>query len=191
MGWRTGWAGLGFLRTLLSEVTNIYTKRHLFNRSSALFCILTALCFCLQSPPKGATIPYRPKPASAPIIFAGGQVRADTILASAGNHTVLAQPQPAPVSFQLLLFLAWYSIDVLCLLCVLAVCRTREHCIANFTQNCDNLVFYQDLTLTSLIKKSFPFCKLRGVQIRSSLSGPSLLIVVIGVFFINFQLHMQ
>lgn len=61
------------------------------------------LCFCLQSPPKGATIPYRPKPASAPIIFAGGQVRADTILASAGNHTVLAQPQPAPVSFQLLL----------------------------------------------------------------------------------------
>ncbi|KAK2513485.1 poly(rC)-binding protein 3 [Columba guinea] len=49
-----------------------------------------------ESPPKGATIPYRPKPASAPIIFAGGQVRADTILASAGNHTVLAQPQPAP-----------------------------------------------------------------------------------------------
>uniref|UniRef100_A0A8C9LFS8 K Homology domain-containing protein n=1 Tax=Pavo cristatus TaxID=9049 RepID=A0A8C9LFS8_PAVCR len=70
---------------------------------SASFCILIALCFCLQSPPKGATIPYRPKPASAPIIFAGGQVRADTILASAGNHTVLAQPQPAPVSFQLLL----------------------------------------------------------------------------------------
>lgn len=93
---------------------------------------MIALCFCLQSPPKGATIPYRPKPASAPIIFAGGQVRADTILASAGNHTVLAQPQPAPVSFQLLLvFFAWYSIGVLCLLCVLAVCGEGEHCIAN------------------------------------------------------------
>ncbi|XP_067404694.1 poly(rC)-binding protein 3 isoform X9 [Emydura macquarii macquarii] len=26
-----------------------------------------------QSPPKGATIPYRPKPASTPVIFAGGQ----------------------------------------------------------------------------------------------------------------------
>ena len=26
-----------------------------------------------QSPPKGATIPYRPKPAVPPVIFAGGQ----------------------------------------------------------------------------------------------------------------------
>lgn len=26
-----------------------------------------------QSPPKGATIPYRPKPAMPPVIFAGGQ----------------------------------------------------------------------------------------------------------------------
>lgn len=30
-----------------------------------------------QSPPKGATIPYRPKPASTPVIFSGGQVRAE------------------------------------------------------------------------------------------------------------------
>lgn len=29
----------------------------------------------IQSPPKGATIPYRPKPASTPLIFSGGQVR--------------------------------------------------------------------------------------------------------------------
>lgn len=28
-----------------------------------------------QSPPKGVTIPYRPKPSSSPVIFAGGQVR--------------------------------------------------------------------------------------------------------------------
>ena len=27
-----------------------------------------------QSPPKGATIPYRPKPPTTPLIFAGGQV---------------------------------------------------------------------------------------------------------------------
>ncbi|KAJ0005399.1 hypothetical protein NQD34_015293, partial [Periophthalmus magnuspinnatus] len=30
-------------------------------------------CFFPQSPPKGATIPYRPKPASTPLIFSGGQ----------------------------------------------------------------------------------------------------------------------
>ncbi|XP_075068887.1 poly(rC)-binding protein 3-like isoform X2 [Mixophyes fleayi] len=58
-------------------------------------CVKQICVVMLESPPKGATIPYRPKPASGPIIFAGGQVRAETILASAGNHTVLAQPQPA------------------------------------------------------------------------------------------------
>jgi predicted RNA-binding protein YlqC (UPF0109 family) len=31
-------------------------------------------CVMLESPPKGATIPYRPKPSSTPIIFAGGQL---------------------------------------------------------------------------------------------------------------------
>ncbi|XP_067861291.1 poly(rC)-binding protein 3 isoform X3 [Heptranchias perlo] len=59
-------------------------------------CVKQICVVMLESPPKGATIPYRPKPASAPVIFAGGQVRADTILASAGNHSVLAHQQPAP-----------------------------------------------------------------------------------------------
>ncbi|XP_043546010.1 poly(rC)-binding protein 3 isoform X3 [Chiloscyllium plagiosum] len=59
-------------------------------------CVKQICVVMLESPPKGATIPYRPKPASAPVIFAGGQVRADTILASAGNHSVLAQHQSAP-----------------------------------------------------------------------------------------------
>ncbi|XP_038653623.1 poly(rC)-binding protein 3 isoform X5 [Scyliorhinus canicula] len=59
-------------------------------------CVKQICVVMLESPPKGATIPYRPKPASAPVIFAGGQVRADTILASAGNHSVLAHHQPAP-----------------------------------------------------------------------------------------------
>ncbi|XP_041100881.1 poly(rC)-binding protein 3-like isoform X2 [Polyodon spathula] len=58
-------------------------------------CVKQICVVILESPPKGATIPYRPKSASAPIIFAGGQVRGDTILASAGNHTVLTQPQQA------------------------------------------------------------------------------------------------
>ncbi|XP_072009047.1 poly(rC)-binding protein 3-like isoform X4 [Engystomops pustulosus] len=60
-------------------------------------CVKQICVVMLESPPKGATIPYRPKLASGPIIFAGGQVRGkETILASAGNHNVLAQPQPAP-----------------------------------------------------------------------------------------------
>ncbi|XP_072860032.1 poly(rC)-binding protein 3 isoform X1 [Pogona vitticeps] len=75
-------------------------------------CVKQICVVMLESPPKGATIPYRPKPASAPIIFAGGQVRTDTLLASAGNHTVLAQPQTAPVSFQhLLLFCLAFTIQ--------------------------------------------------------------------------------
>ncbi|XP_051871448.1 poly(rC)-binding protein 3 isoform X9 [Pristis pectinata] len=59
-------------------------------------CVKQICVVMLESPPKGATIPYRPKPASAPVIFAGGQVRADNILASAGNHSILAHHQPAP-----------------------------------------------------------------------------------------------
>uniref|UniRef100_A0A672M0G8 Poly(rC) binding protein 3 n=1 Tax=Sinocyclocheilus grahami TaxID=75366 RepID=A0A672M0G8_SINGR len=47
-----------------------------------------------NSPPKGATIPYRPKPASTPVIFSGGQVRADPLAASAANLSLLLQHQP-------------------------------------------------------------------------------------------------
>ncbi|XP_069768024.1 poly(rC)-binding protein 3 isoform X7 [Narcine bancroftii] len=36
-------------------------------------CVKQICVVMLESPPKGATVPYRPKPASAPIIFAGGQ----------------------------------------------------------------------------------------------------------------------
>ncbi|XP_054985286.1 poly(rC)-binding protein 3 isoform X16 [Sorex araneus] len=49
-----------------------------------------------ESPPKGATIPYRPKPASTPVIFAGGQVRADPLAASTANLSLLLQPPPLP-----------------------------------------------------------------------------------------------
>uniref|UniRef100_A0A3P9CLJ0 Poly(rC) binding protein 3 n=1 Tax=Maylandia zebra TaxID=106582 RepID=A0A3P9CLJ0_9CICH len=38
-------------------------------------CVKQICVVLLESPPKGATIPYRPKPASTPVIFSGGQVR--------------------------------------------------------------------------------------------------------------------
>ncbi|KAH0502915.1 Poly(rC)-binding protein 2, partial [Microtus ochrogaster] len=44
-----------------------------------------------QSPPKGVTIPYRPKPSSSPVIFAGGQDRYSTGSNSASfPHTTLS-----------------------------------------------------------------------------------------------------
>uniref|UniRef100_A0A3B4BEF7 K Homology domain-containing protein n=1 Tax=Periophthalmus magnuspinnatus TaxID=409849 RepID=A0A3B4BEF7_9GOBI len=36
-------------------------------------CVRQICVVMLESPPKGATIPYRPKPASTPLIFSGGQ----------------------------------------------------------------------------------------------------------------------
>ncbi|XP_018598199.1 poly(rC)-binding protein 3-like isoform X3 [Scleropages formosus] len=36
-------------------------------------CVKQICVVLLESPPKGATIPYRPKPASTPVIFSGGQ----------------------------------------------------------------------------------------------------------------------
>ncbi|XP_032880303.1 poly(rC)-binding protein 3 isoform X8 [Amblyraja radiata] len=59
-------------------------------------CVKQICVVMLESPPKGATIPYRPKPASAPVIFAGGQVRADPLSASAANLSLLLQHQPLP-----------------------------------------------------------------------------------------------
>ncbi|XP_069081579.1 poly(rC)-binding protein 3 isoform X4 [Pleurodeles waltl] len=59
-------------------------------------CVKQICVVMLESPPKGATIPYRPKPASAPVIFAGGQVRADPLAASTANLSLLLQHQPLP-----------------------------------------------------------------------------------------------
>uniref|UniRef100_A0A8C2A736 K Homology domain-containing protein n=1 Tax=Cyprinus carpio TaxID=7962 RepID=A0A8C2A736_CYPCA len=62
-------------------------------------CVKQICVVMLESPPKGATIPYRPKPATAPVIFSGGQVRADTLTAPAtANLSLLLQHQPLPVS---------------------------------------------------------------------------------------------
>uniref|UniRef100_A0A8C7DS96 Poly(rC) binding protein 3 n=1 Tax=Oncorhynchus kisutch TaxID=8019 RepID=A0A8C7DS96_ONCKI len=61
-------------------------------------CVKQICVVMLESPPKGATIPYRPKPASTPVIFSGGQVRAELLVATAANISLLFQHQPLPVS---------------------------------------------------------------------------------------------
>ncbi|XP_053204137.1 poly(rC)-binding protein 3-like isoform X1 [Panonychus citri] len=43
------------------------------NSDSITKCIYQICCVLMESPAKGATIPYRPKPAMPPVIFAGGQ----------------------------------------------------------------------------------------------------------------------
>lgn len=53
-----------------------------------------------QSPPKGATIPYRPKPVNGPVILANGQ--AFTIQ---GNYAVPAQEVSAEYKLQLIFYL--------------------------------------------------------------------------------------
>ncbi|XP_033927288.1 poly(rC)-binding protein 2 isoform X9 [Melopsittacus undulatus] len=45
---------------------------------SIIECVKQICVVMLESPPKGVTIPYRPKPSSSPVIFAGGQDRYTT-----------------------------------------------------------------------------------------------------------------
>ncbi|KAM9368238.1 poly(rC)-binding protein 2 isoform 4-T4 [Phaethornis superciliosus] len=49
---------------------------------SIIECVKQICVVMLESPPKGVTIPYRPKPSSSPVIFAGGQDRYSTGTAS-------------------------------------------------------------------------------------------------------------
>uniref|UniRef100_A0A674NP77 Poly(rC) binding protein 3 n=1 Tax=Takifugu rubripes TaxID=31033 RepID=A0A674NP77_TAKRU len=55
-------------------------------------CVKQICVVMLESPPKGATIPYRPKPASTPVIFSGGQVRAEPQLTKL--HQLAMQQTP-------------------------------------------------------------------------------------------------
>ncbi|CAL8266134.1 unnamed protein product [Lota lota] len=64
-------------------------------------CVKQICVVILESPPKGATIPYRPKPASTPVIFSGGQVRAEAPASTTVHHTtssmnLVLQHQPLP-----------------------------------------------------------------------------------------------
>ncbi|XP_042347399.1 poly(rC)-binding protein 2-like isoform X1 [Plectropomus leopardus] len=53
---------------------------------SIIECVKQICVVMLESPPKGVTIPYRPKPSGSPVIFAGGQA-----YAVQGQHGI---PQP-------------------------------------------------------------------------------------------------
>ncbi|KAG8559403.1 hypothetical protein GDO81_017325 [Engystomops pustulosus] len=59
-------------------------------------CVKQICVVMLESPPKGATIPYRPKPASAPVIFAGGQLtKLHQLAMQQTPFTPLGQTTPA------------------------------------------------------------------------------------------------
>uniref|UniRef100_A0A3Q2YFG6 Poly(rC) binding protein 2 n=1 Tax=Hippocampus comes TaxID=109280 RepID=A0A3Q2YFG6_HIPCM len=57
---------------------------------SIIECVKQICVVMLESPPKGVTIPYRPKPSGSPVIFAGGQL---TKL-----HQLAMQQSPFPVA---------------------------------------------------------------------------------------------
>uniref|UniRef100_A0A672VFR6 K Homology domain-containing protein n=1 Tax=Strigops habroptila TaxID=2489341 RepID=A0A672VFR6_STRHB len=60
-------------------------------------CVKQICVVMLESPPKGATIPYRPKPASTPVIFAGGQVRADPLQLTKLHQLAMQQTPFTPL----------------------------------------------------------------------------------------------
>uniref|UniRef100_A0A8C1XWY8 Poly(rC) binding protein 2 n=1 Tax=Cyprinus carpio TaxID=7962 RepID=A0A8C1XWY8_CYPCA len=57
---------------------------------SIIECVKQICVVMLESPPKGVTIPYRPKPSGSPVIFAGGQL---TKL-----HQLAMQQSPFPLA---------------------------------------------------------------------------------------------
>ncbi|CAI5686678.1 unnamed protein product [Oreochromis niloticus] len=57
---------------------------------SIIECVKQICVVMLESPPKGVTIPYRPKPSGSPVIFAGGQA-----YAVQGQHAI---PQPDEIT---------------------------------------------------------------------------------------------
>uniref|UniRef100_H2ZW43 Poly(rC) binding protein 2 n=2 Tax=Latimeria chalumnae TaxID=7897 RepID=H2ZW43_LATCH len=58
---------------------------------SIIECVKQICVVMLESPPKGVTIPYRPKPSSSPVIFAGGQLTKLHQLAMQQSHFPVAQ----------------------------------------------------------------------------------------------------
>ncbi|KAG7244804.1 hypothetical protein INR49_029823, partial [Caranx melampygus] len=61
---------------------------------SIIECVKQICVVMLESPPKGVTIPYRPKPSGSPVIFAGGQVYT-TLQRDTGSHAYAVQGQHA------------------------------------------------------------------------------------------------
>ncbi|XP_043921007.1 poly(rC)-binding protein 3-like isoform X8 [Protopterus annectens] len=70
-----------------------------------IHCVKQICVVMLESPPKGATIPYRPKPASAHIIFAGGQaftIQGQYAIPHPDDWTPLLRPVPMNSLFQMM-----------------------------------------------------------------------------------------
>ncbi|XP_026162197.1 poly(rC)-binding protein 2 isoform X2 [Mastacembelus armatus] len=78
---------------------------------SIIECVKQICVVMLESPPKGVTIPYRPKPSGSPVIFAGGQVHTSfmgepTCLSSSAAispqltklHQLAMQQSPFPIA---------------------------------------------------------------------------------------------
>ncbi|XP_076872123.1 poly(rC)-binding protein 3 isoform X2 [Brachyhypopomus gauderio] len=59
-------------------------------------CVRQICVVMLESPPKGATIPYRPKPASTAMMVSGSQVRADMLASPSMANLNILQYQPLP-----------------------------------------------------------------------------------------------
>ncbi|KAG7235622.1 hypothetical protein INR49_002384, partial [Caranx melampygus] len=50
------------------------------SQDSIIQCVKLICTVILESPPKGATIPYRPSPTPGTVLLAGNQVRACTMI---------------------------------------------------------------------------------------------------------------
>ncbi|KAM7327637.1 LOW QUALITY PROTEIN: hypothetical protein ACRRTK_014004 [Alexandromys fortis] len=68
----SGPGGRGYAPQLNSTAITTAGILQSINECVKLICVVM-LETLSQSPPKGVTIPYRPKPSSSPVIFAGGQ----------------------------------------------------------------------------------------------------------------------
>uniref|UniRef100_A0A3B4GB23 Poly(rC)-binding protein 2-like n=1 Tax=Pundamilia nyererei TaxID=303518 RepID=A0A3B4GB23_9CICH len=68
---------------------------------SIIECVKQICVVMLESPPKGVTIPYRPKPSGSPVIFAGGQVHSSSAAISpqlTKLHQLAMQQSPFPIA---------------------------------------------------------------------------------------------
>ncbi|XP_077384721.1 poly(rC)-binding protein 2-like isoform X3 [Festucalex cinctus] len=66
---------------------------------SIIECVKQICVVMLESPPKGVTIPYRPKPSGSPVIFAGGQSSSAAISPQLTKlHQLAMQPSPFPIA---------------------------------------------------------------------------------------------
>uniref|UniRef100_A0A3P9CLI6 Poly(rC) binding protein 3 n=1 Tax=Maylandia zebra TaxID=106582 RepID=A0A3P9CLI6_9CICH len=99
-------------------------------------CVKQICVVLLESPPKGATIPYRPKPASTPVIFSGGQLsKLHQLAMQQTPFTPLGQTTPAfPVIVEKLSKTGQYShaplrINQMSLLCPILFSSQLIGCI--------------------------------------------------------------